>query len=48
MNPAGRYAEREMRAALAQVNIAPPPGAVARYAHAADRLSLLRKAWEDC
>jgi hypothetical protein len=47
MGPAGRYAEREMRAALAQVKIAPPPGAIARYAHAADRLSRLRSEWED-
>ena len=47
MGPAGRYAEREMRAALAQVGMAPPPGAVARYAHAADRLAALRRAWED-
>src|SRR4051794_21953730 len=47
MGPAGEYARREMTAALAQVKIAPPPGAISRYAHAADRLARLRSAWED-
>src|SRR4051812_5264595 len=47
LGSAGRYADREMRAALARLAMTPPPGAVARYAHAADRLSLLRTAWED-
>jgi hypothetical protein len=46
MGPAGRYAQREMTAALAELRMTPPPGSVARYAHACDRLSLLRK-WED-
>jgi hypothetical protein len=47
LGPAGEYARREMSAALSALAMAPPPGAVSRYAHAADRLSLLRKAWED-
>ena len=33
-----------MRAALAAVGTTPPLGAVARYAHAADRLAALRRA----
>jgi hypothetical protein len=36
-----------MTTALAAVGMTPPPGSVARYAHAADRLAVLRKAWED-
>ena len=47
MGPAGRYADREMRAALAELRMTAPPGAIARYAHAADRLARLRSAWED-
>src|SRR4051812_23198130 len=47
MGPAGRYAQREMVAALAELRMTPPPGSVARYAHACDRLSLLRRAWDD-
>ena len=47
LGPAGRYAQREMTAALSRVGMTPPPGAVARYAHAADRLAALRRAWED-
>ena len=46
LGPAGRYADREMRAALEAMGMTPPPGSVARYAHAADRLEALRKAWE--
>ncbi len=47
LGPAGRYADREMRAALVALRTTPPPGAVARYAHAADRLAALRRAWQD-
>src|SRR4051812_15203696 len=47
LGPAGEYARRQMVAALDDLRIAPPPGSVARYAHAADRLAALRRAWED-
>ena len=47
LGSAGRYAEREMRDALARLGMAAPPGAVSRYAHTADRLARLRAAWED-
>jgi hypothetical protein len=47
LDSAGRYAQREMTSALAALGMSPPPGSVARYAHAADRLAALRKAWED-
>jgi hypothetical protein len=46
LGPAGRYAQTEMRNALAALGMTPPPGSVARYAHAADRLAVLRTAWE--
>ena len=36
-----------MRDALAPLGMLAPPGAVSRYAHAADRLARLRSAWED-
>ena len=47
LGPAGRYAQTEMRNALATIGMTPPPGSVARYAHAADRLATLRTAWEN-
>ena len=47
LGPAGRYAQRKMTSAVAAIGMTPPPGSVARYAHAADRLAVLRKAWED-
>ena len=47
MGPAGRYAQTEMRNALAALGMTPPPGSVARYAHYADRLAALHRAWED-
>jgi len=45
--PNGEYARREMTAALARLGMTPPPGAVARYAYAANRLAALRGAWQD-
>ena len=36
-----------MPAALARSGLRAPPGAIARYAHAADRLAGLSRAWED-
>jgi hypothetical protein len=47
LGPAGRYAQREMTSALAALGMMAPPGSVAHYAHGADRLAALRKAWED-
>ena len=54
LGPAGRYADREMRAALEALGMTPPPGSVARYARAADRLEAFAgrgtrplRAWQD-
>jgi hypothetical protein len=46
LGPAGEHARRQMVAALDNLRMEAPPGAVARYAHAADRLAMLRKVWE--